>query len=89
MTTFFNNFKKPIFWSIFHIFGAIKLSPKNFVLSCTTSHEFLAPRQTQKKTKDPIPRKYLARWKKGRMEGRPDSRMDGRTDPILKEPSDY
>ena len=78
MTTFFNNFKKPIFWSIFHIFGAIKLFPKNFVLSCTTSHEFLAPHQTQKKK---LKIQFQENtWPDGRKEGWKEGRTAGWTE---------
>ena len=50
MATFFNEFKKPYFWLILPIFGAIKISH-------TTSYSFLTP--CLAKNNDLISRKHL------------------------------
>ena len=80
MTKFSNKLKKPCFWPIlgpFSQFWGKKIFPENPALSRTTSYEFLATCQISEKTNDTIPRKRL------------DRRTEGRTDPILQDPSGY
>ena len=62
-----------ILWQIFFF-------SENAALSRTTSYEFLAPCQISEKTSDTITRKCLGR--------RTDGRMEWRTNPILKGPSE-
>ena len=57
---------------IFPNFGAKKCFPKNLALSGTTSYGFLAPSQNSEKTNYTIPRKYLDRWRDGKMERQKD-----------------
>ena len=85
MTKFSNKLKKPCFWPILGPFFQF-LGQKTFfseipALSRTTSYEFQALCQILEKTYDAIPRKYLER--------RMDGRTEGRTNPILLDPSGY
>ena len=61
--------------------GKKKFSSENPAQSRTTLYELLAPCQISEKTYDTIPIKYLDR----RMNGK----TEGRTDPILQDPSGY
>ena len=79
MTKFSNKLKETLFLAyfgpIFPILGPKRIFPENPDLSRTTSHEILAPCKNLEKINDTIPRKRL------------DRRKDGRTDPILYDPS--
>ena len=88
MTQFSNKFKKLCFWSIFGPFSPFlgqKLFSWKIWLSRTTSYGFLAPCQNLEKVNDKIQRKCLDRQK----DGRTDRMMEGRADPISKEPCSY
>ena len=76
MTKFFNKLKKPCFWPIFPILGALKFSWK-IRLSRTTSHEILAPCQNLEKITDTIPRKSPDRRKDGQNDRRTDGLSSG------------
>ena len=86
MTKFSNKLKKPCFWLIFWLFFSI-LGHKKYIFSenpgssRTNSYEFLTSCQISEKTYDSIPRKCLGR--------RTGGRTEGRTDPILWDPSSY
>ena len=68
MTKFSEIWKKPHFWPILPIFGAMRIFLKNPAFSRTTSRGFLSPCQKLEKTNDEIPRKL------------PDRCMDVRTE---------
>ena len=57
MTRFPDIWKKPHFWPILPIVGAMRIFLKNLAFSCTTSSGFLSPCQKLEKNNDQIPRK--------------------------------
>ena len=81
MTKFSNKLKNAVFAPFSQFLGQKKFPEK----SSSVTHNFTwNSSQNLEKVNDTIPRKHL-----DRQDRRSDRRMEGRTDPILWEPSGY